>query len=194
MFTPNSVARQAPATRQPHQRGRFALAATVIAAAALLSTSWLSPAFVPPPLAAFEATRSRGDALQLLDAIAKDEIAYVRESFQENLEDCLLNVNEALEDFANNDDLIGPSENPQLITVGVPLPPKKDLLKEALKPVTVMMMRWQKKITPRCPDCKIVIRWGKIYRTCTNKRHKARNSGIKRDKRKYERFLRRPAR
>lgn len=93
---------------------------------------------------------------------------------------------------ALNGVLSGPDWGPELVPVAAgaaTLPVPRDLLSEVLQPVTKLFMQYRNSIKPRCKDCEVFIRFGRLWRTCkTVKKHKARQPGISKFKKKVNRY------
>mmetsp|Transcript_4085 Transcript_4085/g.7446 ORF Transcript_4085/g.7446 Transcript_4085/m.7446 type:complete len:181 (-) Transcript_4085:129-671(-) len=157
---------------RPASRGVLAVAALFAAA---LSTSWLRPSFVPPPVAP--------------NAPMAKEDTTLWDGLQECVEDGLDGAMTAAEDFFSSaDELIGPSLNPQLLPAGSVPAPKEEGLSHIIEPLTKLYMRYRTAIFPRCKECKIIVRFGRLWRTCRIRRHKARQPGITTFKKRMNKY------
>ncbi|CAE7314787.1 RGLG2 [Symbiodinium natans] len=157
--------------RASHAVGEVAAAVAVAA----FSLSYSQQGFVPPP-----AARSA--------KMTQEELA-PWDSIQDCLEDGLDGALTAAEDFFNAaDGLVGPSPNPQLLPAGSAPLPKKDGLQQVIEPLTKLYMRYRTAIYPRCKECQIIVRFGKLWRTCRVRRHKQRQPGITGYKRRMNRY------
>mmetsp|Transcript_75819 Transcript_75819/g.136790 ORF Transcript_75819/g.136790 Transcript_75819/m.136790 type:complete len:191 (-) Transcript_75819:160-732(-) len=165
--------------RRHHPRmGRSALAVIAMAGAALFGPSLsVGPSFVPPPVP--ERPAPAMDATEWMAGIEQASESQI-DRFQEAIEDGIYSAADAMDGFldeANN--MVGPSLNPQLLPAGCrPMPQEKGLLEKVLEPVTEFFLRYQRNMEPRCKECKMIIRFGRIVRTCIIPRHKARQPGI----------------
>eukprot|EP00930_Biecheleria_cincta_P103899 TRINITY_DN96010_c0_g1_i1.p1 TRINITY_DN96010_c0_g1~~TRINITY_DN96010_c0_g1_i1.p1 ORF type:complete len:190 (-),score=37.79 TRINITY_DN96010_c0_g1_i1:120-689(-) len=150
----------------------------LVAGLALVAAFFLSrgPGFLPPP-APVEA--SSLDGLRALEADANSKLVSLGAKLQDCMDQTKITLADAFEDTFGKDDLVGPSWNPQLLAAGsAPLPQQKDPVQQIIEPLTQLFMRYRAAIYPRCTKCKIVIRWGKLWRTCEVKKHKARQPGV----------------
>eukprot|EP00913_Durusdinium_trenchii_P027663 g25944.t1 len=90
--------------------------------------------------------------------------------------------------FSKADDLVGPSLNPQLLPAGgVPMK-QENPLTPVIEPLTRLYMRYRTAMFPRCKDCLIRVRFGRLWRTCKIRRHKARQPGMTKFKRIMNRY------
>jgi len=163
-----------PEAQTRARNGRGILVAAVVAIAAF-SLSYVRPSFVPPP-AAHNAK------------MAKEELA-PWDGLQDCLEDGVDGALTAVEDFFSSaDELVGPSLNPQLLPAAGAPAPKKDGLQQVIEPLTKLYMRYRTAIYPRCKECKIIVRFGKLWRTCRIRRHKQRQPGITTFKKRMNKY------
>eukprot|EP00440_Ansanella_granifera_P025729 gb/GFBE01027939.1/.p1 GENE.gb/GFBE01027939.1/~~gb/GFBE01027939.1/.p1 ORF type:complete len:190 (+),score=51.60 gb/GFBE01027939.1/:1-570(+) len=175
------------ARRQPSSAGRLAPAAALLLVAAF-SAQLFVPSFVPPPLPTEAVPAFGTEALRWLEATAKSELAYTGACIEEGVDSAIA----AFEDLVlgeENDDVDDWNWNPQLVPAGMaPLPQQKDPVQQIIEPLTKLFMRYRVSMYPRCKDCQIVLRWGKLWRTCPIRKHKARQPGISKFKEKMNRF------
>lgn len=135
-------------------------------AAVLAWSNWTSSGFVPPPrVPAFPQ-----NAQDVVSAVSLDTL-------QDCVEDGLDSALTAVDDmFTQVDNLVGPSLNPQLLPAGG-VPAQKDGMQQVIEPLTKLYMKYRTAIYPRCKECQIIVRFGKMWRTCRVRRHKARQIG-----------------
>ena len=153
------------------------VAVALAALAAVLAFSWVSEwrsSFVPPP--------------QVLTTPQDVVRASPWDELQNCVEDGLDATFTAVDDFFTNaDNLVGPSLNPQLLPAGgVPAP--KDGMSHIIEPLTKLYMKYRTCIYPRCKECQIIVRFGKMWRTCRIRRHNARQPGITTFKKRMNKY------
>eukprot|EP00931_Biecheleriopsis_adriatica_P066994 TRINITY_DN411_c0_g2_i1.p1 TRINITY_DN411_c0_g2~~TRINITY_DN411_c0_g2_i1.p1 ORF type:complete len:197 (+),score=46.10 TRINITY_DN411_c0_g2_i1:52-642(+) len=180
------------AAARPSRSGRVAMVWLMAAAFGVVAafSSLLVPSFVPPPLPT-EVAAPGSEALQWLATSAPSKLDSLGNSLQECVEDGLDSAITAFEDLIGDedDDLVGESWNPQLLPAGsLPMPKQKDALQQVIEPLTKLFMRYRRTIYPRCEECKIIVRFGRLWRTCRVRRHKTRQPGITQFKRTMNRF------
>lgn len=154
------------------------LVAGLAAVAALFLTR--GPGFLPGTPPAPVGANSL-DGLRAMEADANSKLIDLGAKLQDYMEETKMTLADAFEvAFSkDDDDLVGPSQNPQLLAAGsAPLPQQKDPAQQIIEPLTQLFMRYRAAIFPRCIKCKIVIRWGKLWRTCEVRKHKARQPGL----------------
>mmetsp|Transcript_45454 Transcript_45454/g.114433 ORF Transcript_45454/g.114433 Transcript_45454/m.114433 type:complete len:214 (+) Transcript_45454:108-749(+) len=76
------------------------------------------------------------------------------------------------------DGALTPGMKPVPVAGALSEPQPRNLLEEVLQPVTKFFMKYKWSIKPRCKECRIVHRYGRIWRLCdAAPRHKARQPG-----------------
>mmetsp|Transcript_76176 Transcript_76176/g.123088 ORF Transcript_76176/g.123088 Transcript_76176/m.123088 type:complete len:189 (+) Transcript_76176:61-627(+) len=151
-----------------------------LAVGAALHAQFFAPlSFVPPPLAP-SSQAAAVDRAEEFVSVVDLKLSEMGLQLREGLEDGVESAVNAFEEFlGEGEDLVGPSLNPQLLPAGCsPFTAEKSLLEKVLEPVTKFFLRYQRNMEPRCKECKMIIRFGRIVRTCIIPRHKARQPGI----------------
>eukprot|EP00438_Fugacium_kawagutii_P036270 Skav218318 [mRNA] locus=scaffold2239:82197:98889:+ [translate_table: standard] len=150
------------------------VAAFLAALAAVMALSnWTKPGFVPPPQVPIS---------------PQDSAVPSWDTLQDCMEDGLDSALTAVDDlFTQADNLVGPSLNPQLLPAGG-VPAQKDGMSQVIEPLTKLYMKYRTSIYPRCKECQIIVRFGKPWRTCRIRRHKARQPGITTFKKRMNRY------
>ncbi|CAJ1348171.1 unnamed protein product [Effrenium voratum] len=133
--------------------------------------TYLWPSFVPPPAPA----EARGSPAAPWD-------------LQSCLEDGLDGAMDAVTNmFDAADNLVGPSLNPQLLPAGG-APAPKDFKQAIIEPLTRLYMKYRTAVYPRCKDCRIIVRYGRLWRLCRVRRHKLRQPGITTFKKRMNKY------
>uniref|UniRef100_A0A7S4RNM0 Ribosomal protein n=1 Tax=Alexandrium monilatum TaxID=311494 RepID=A0A7S4RNM0_9DINO len=182
--------------RSGRPSGRAAAALLLAAAAAAVFLTF-TPAFLPPPMdlpvpqaaskAPAAAERDSGDGLaQWWEETASVDLPLLGAKLRRGMDQGVRGAAEAL---AGIDKVVrGLDQNPQLLPVGAGQSPEaSDAASAILEPVTKLYMKYMHSIKPRCKDCQLVIRWGRVWRLCKTRRHLARQPGTSHYKRKIHR-------
>eukprot|EP00929_Paragymnodinium_shiwhaense_P050777 TRINITY_DN25579_c0_g4_i2.p1 TRINITY_DN25579_c0_g4~~TRINITY_DN25579_c0_g4_i2.p1 ORF type:complete len:197 (-),score=45.09 TRINITY_DN25579_c0_g4_i2:162-752(-) len=131
--------------------------------------------FVPAPSPAVSASDSCGD----VDLGPLDKAVQWGSQLQMQAEDAMYFAAEeaalALDEALEGDDNLA-DELVHVPISGAALP-QKNLLETVLEPLTKLYMKYRFSIKPRCKDCVITSRGGRLWRKCKIRRHKARQPG-----------------
>mmetsp|Transcript_45456 Transcript_45456/g.114438 ORF Transcript_45456/g.114438 Transcript_45456/m.114438 type:complete len:204 (+) Transcript_45456:73-684(+) len=169
---------------------RSPVLALLVVVAAVLAASHLRPTFVmPPPMEAqpmAEAAPRAIAAASADDTLGMDAAEWWQHSVAAELGMLAMKVRRGADDAAQaseqllnllQDGALTPGMKPVPVG-GAPMPQPRNLLEEVLQPVTKFFMKYKWSIKPRCKECRIVHRYGRIWRLCdAAPRHKARQPG-----------------
>lgn len=139
------------AASQPRNKGAVKLLASGLALVAALFLT-RGPSFIPgTPPTPVEA--SNLDGFRALEAATNSKLVDFGAKLQECMEETKMTLADAFEVAISqdDDDLVGPSLNPQLLPAGsAPLPQQKDAVQQIIEPLTKLYMRYRCAMYPRC--------------------------------------------
>jgi len=166
------------------QKGRMALAGVLAVVVALLSVQASPSTFVPPPMESPVAITSAVGVgpFEWCQRSAAADAAIWAMRLKQGLNDGMKAADNAVASLDHG-------TRPVPITGHLDMMKKDSPLSAAIEPLTKLFMKYRNSIKPRCKSCQIVVRFGRLLRTCTaEKRHKARQPGMSKFKRKMGRF------
>eukprot|EP00929_Paragymnodinium_shiwhaense_P050772 TRINITY_DN25579_c0_g1_i1.p1 TRINITY_DN25579_c0_g1~~TRINITY_DN25579_c0_g1_i1.p1 ORF type:complete len:197 (-),score=31.87 TRINITY_DN25579_c0_g1_i1:119-709(-) len=162
-----------------HRRRCIARAVSVVALGAV-AAHVCAYTFVPAPSPAVSlASAAAGDSCEF-DLGPLDKAVRWGSELQRQAEDTMyLAAEEAVLAF---DEALGSDDEDladELVHVPIsgPALPQKNLIDTVLEPLTKLYMKYRFSIKPRCKDCVITSRGGRLWRKCKIRRHKARQPG-----------------
>jgi len=167
---------------QPRRRASGVIAVAALLAVVFAGNDWgflPGPAVPAVPETAISTETSQCeadgmDALEWAEARSQAEALLMGMKLRNGAEELLENAARNLQSL---DEALGHATKPVLIDGASLEPQKPSLLEKVLQPLTKLFMRYNFSIKPRCTECKITVRFGRLTRVCKVRRHKARQPG-----------------
>ncbi|CAJ1376430.1 unnamed protein product [Effrenium voratum] len=75
-----------------------------------------------------------------------------------------------------------------MVSLGPKLGFCRDFKQAIIEPLTRLYMKYRTAVYPRCKDCRIIVRYGRLWRLCRVRRHKLRQPGITTFKKRMNKY------